>query len=389
MTSQTAPLDGVTVVAFEQAVAAPYCTRLLADLGARVIKVERPGVGDFTRTYDDEADGLATHFVWLNRNKESIALDVKDPASRPALESLLDAADVVVQNLAPGAATRLGLDAATLVAGRPRLVAIDMAGYGADGPNAERRAYDLLVQAETGSCAATGWPGSPAKPGAPIADCGSGVMAALSIVSALNARHVHGRGAVLSMSMFDVVSDMLGFALIHAKYTEQERPPNGMSSPVVAPYGAYPTRDGQTVVLGTTNDAEWRRLTEQLIDRPDLAADPRYARNQQRCERREEIDPHIGAWTIERDADKICALADRAGIGNAVYRTVLEAVHQPELVDRGRWQSVDSPVGRVASLLGPLTSPQWPTLLGAVPGLGEHTESILHELSQTIDEETS
>lgn len=380
----SAPLTGVTVLAFEQAVAAPYCTRLLADLGARVIKVERPGVGDFTRHYDNEADGLATHFVWLNRNKESIAIDVKDPEMRPALEGLLDLADVVVQNLAPGAAARLGLDAETLVAARPALVAIDMSGYGHDGPNADRRAYDLLIQAESGSCAATGWPGQPAKPGAPVADCGSGVMAAVSILAALNARHETGRGAALSMSMFDVVTDMLGFAMLHARYTQTDRPPNGMSSPVAAPYGAYPSKDGLTVVLGTTNDQEWSRLTRQLIDRPDLADDPRYATNYQRCALRDELDDQIAAWTVQHNAAEVCTLADGAGIGNAIYRTVLEAVDHPELVERGRWRTVGSSVGPVASLMPPFQSSAWTVPLNPVPALGEHTAAILAELEHDI-----
>jgi itaconate CoA-transferase len=380
MPSPRAPLTGVTVVSFEQAVAAPYCTRLLADLGARVIKVERPGTGDFTRYYDEEAHGLATHFVWLNRNKESVVLDLKDPAARPALEALLDLADVVVQNLAPGAAKGMGLDAGTLVAGRPELVAVDLSGYGADGPNAHRRAYDLLIQAETGSCAATGWPDHPAKPGVPVADCGTGVMAALSVLAALNDRHEHGRGAAIEVSMFDVVADMLGFALLHAHFTGVERPPNGMSSPVVSPYGAYPTRDGRTVVLGTTNDAEWDRLARRMLDRPDLAEDPAYATNHRRCVERDRLDDEIGRWTSERDAAEIVELADRAGIGNAVQRSVMEALTHPELTERNRWQDIGSPVGPVTSLLPPFRSTEWPVPLNPVPGLGEHTDAVLAEL---------
>lgn len=390
MEPSQAPLTGVTVVSFEQAVAAPYCTRMLADLGARVIKVERPGVGDFTRHFDDEADGMATYFIWLNRNKESFAVDVKDPASRPALEALLDKADVVVQNLAPGSAAKLGLDAASLVAARPHQIALDMSGYGPDGPNAHRRAYDLLVQSESGSCAATGWPGRPAKPGAPVADLGTGLMAATSILAALNARHQTGRGAALGVTLFDVAADLMGFALLHARYTGTERPPNGLSSPAVAPYAGYPSRDGRTVVLGTTNDSEWQRLTRRLLDRPDLADDPAYSTNDQRCERREEIDVEIARWAADRDAADICEAAEAAGIGNAVYRTVLEAVDHPELVERGRWGSVDSPVGPVASLLAPFSASTWPTPMEPIPALGQHTAAILAELGlpAPIDDST-
>jgi crotonobetainyl-CoA:carnitine CoA-transferase CaiB-like acyl-CoA transferase len=375
-----APLIGITVLAFEQAVSAPYATRVLADLGARVIKVERPGTGDFTRWFDEDAGGLATHFVWLNRNKESIALDIKDPAARPALEALLDRADVVVQNLAPGAAARLGLDAESLVAARPRLVAVDISGYGHDGPNAHRRAYDLLVQAESGSCASTGWPSRPARPAIPSADVGSGLMTAVSVLAALHARDEQGVGAALQINMFDVAADFLGFSLLHALYTGQERPPHGMSSPTVAPYGSYPTRDGRLVVLGTTNDSEWQRLTRELIAREDLAEDPDYATNSQRWHRTEAINAAIARWTEQHDAEEICERADRAGIGSAILRSIPEASRHPEILARERWTEIDSPVGPVSSLLPPVESPAWDMPLGAVPGLGEHTDAILAEL---------
>jgi crotonobetainyl-CoA:carnitine CoA-transferase CaiB-like acyl-CoA transferase len=378
--AQSAPLAGITVVSFEQAVAAPYCTRLLGDLGARVIKVERPGSGDFTRAYDDVADGLATHFVWLNRNKESLALDAKEPVARAALDRLLDRADVVVQNLAPGAARRLGLDAAGLVAARPRLVAVDMSGYGTGGPLDHRRAYDLLVQAEAGACATTGEPGHPAKPGPPVADVGSGLQAAVTVLAALVGRGTTGRGAAIEVSMFDTVTDFLGFALLHARYSGRERPPIGMSSPVVAPYGAYRTRDDRVAVLGTTNDAEWQRLAVQVVERPDLAADPALATNAQRCEQRIRIDAAIGDWARTVDLTDVLARADAAAIGNAVYNEVLDVVEHPQLTARGRWREVGSPVGPVASLLPPWTSDAWATPLEPVPGVGEHTRAILTEL---------
>jgi len=367
------------VVAFEQAVAAPYCTRLLADLGARVIKVEQPGTGDFTRQFDAAANGLATHFVWLNRNKESVALDCKHPAVRPLLDRLLGSADVVVQNLAPGAAQRLGVDAESLTRTYPAMVAVDMSGYGVGGPLDHRRAYDLLVQSEGGSCAATGTAGMPAKPGIPIADVGAGVQAATSILAALVGRSQSGRGTAIRVSMFDTVIDFLGFALLYTRYTGEVRPPNGMSSPVVAPYGAYPTKDGRTVVIGTTNDAEWRRLAGRLLGRPDLAADPSLATNVQRLGQRARLDAVIADWTGTLDLADICALADAAGLGSAAFNELDEVIDHPQLTARGRWQEVGSPAGPVASLLPAFSSPQWTTPLRPVPALGEHTASIVRE----------
>jgi itaconate CoA-transferase len=381
------PLAGVTVVGFEQAVAAPYCTRMLADLGARVIKVERPGTGDFARAYDDAANGLATHFAWLNRNKESFTLDVKAAEGQAVLGRLLDRADVVVQNLAPGAAARIGIDAKTLTAQRPTLVAVDISGYGTGGPLDHRRAYDLLVQAEAGACAVTGEEGRPAKPGPPVADVGSGLQAAVSILAALVARPVNGRGAAIEISMFDTVTDFIGFALLHALYTGQERPPIGMSSPVVAPYGAYPTKDGRLVVLGTTNDAEWQRLVRVLLGRPDLADDDSFATNAQRCEQRDRLDAAVAEWTMTLEMDEVLHRADAAGIGNGVYHEPLEVVEHPQLTQRNRWRQVDSPVGPLSSLLPPFTSADWPTPLRGVPALGEHTSQILAELGLSAAEQ--
>lgn len=378
--SQRAPLAGLLVVAFEQAVSVPYCTRLLADLGARVIKVEVPGSGDFTRDYDDAVNGLAAHFAWLNRNKESLALDMKSPAAPAVLARLLERADVVVQNLAPGAARRLGIDAASVVAANPRAVAVDLSGYGAGGPLAHRRAYDLLVQAEAGSCAITGEPGRPAKPGIPVADVGAGMHAAIAVLAALQGRAAGGAGAAIDVGMFDVVADLMGWAINYTAYTGVERPPNGMSSPMVAPYGAYPTRDGRTVVLGTTNDAEWRRLALEILERPDLAADPEYASNDQRCAGRARLDGIIAGWTAEHTLAEVLARADAARIGCATLNSVAEVVDHPQLRERGRWVEVGSPVGPVRGLAATATSPGWHLPLGPVPGVGEHTAAILEEL---------
>jgi crotonobetainyl-CoA:carnitine CoA-transferase CaiB-like acyl-CoA transferase len=383
------PLAGITVVSFEQAVAAPYCTRMLGDLGARVIKVERPGTGDPARHYDNAANGIATHFAWLNRNKESLALDFKTPAGRAVLDRLLDRADVVVQNLAPGAARRLGIDAKSLVSARPAIVAVDMSGYGTGGPLDHRRAYDLLVQAEAGACAITGEEGHPVKPGPLVADVGNGLQAAVSILAALVARRTTGEGAAIEVGMFDTVADFIGFALLHARYTGQERPPIRMGSPVVAPYGAYPTRDGHTVVLGATNNAEWARLAGTLLSRPDLLDDESLATNEQRCAQRARLDEAVAKWTCSLDLADVMTLADAAGIGSGAYHGVLDAVDHPQLTARQRWQQVDSPAGPLASLLPPFVSEGWPVPLRAVPALGQHTSAILTELGLSAAEQDS
>lgn len=379
------PLAGVQVVAFEQAVSAPLCTRHLADLGARVIKVEDPRGGDFARQYDDSVKGLGAHFVWLNRNKESCTLDLKHPAAGAILDGLLAAADVVVQNLAPGAAARLGIDAAALTARYPRLVAVDISGYGTGGAFDHKRAYDLLIQAEGGSCSITGLPGAPAKPGIPIADLGTGMYAFSSIVTALYARERTGRGACLSISMLDTIAEWMGFALNYTMHTGTERAPNGMGSPMVAPYGAYPTADGQTVVLGTTNDREWQRLATQLLGRTDLAADPRYATNSDRCERRAELDAVIADWAAQHDLEAIRAGADLAGIGNARLNSVGDVLTHPQLADRKRWQDVESPVGPVPALLPPFDSPGWEVRMDGVPALGQDTDSVLAGLGVSTE----
>jgi len=382
----TLPLSGVTVVSFEQAVAAPFCSRHLGDLGARVIKVEQRAGGDFTRHYDDAVRGMASHFVWLNRNKESLTLDAKHPGAQQVLERLLARADVVMQNLAPGAAHRMGIGASDIVARFPRAIAVDISGYGTGGPYDEKRAYDLLIQAEGGVCSITGLPGSPAKAGPPVVDIGSGLYSLSGILAALYARERTGQGAAIQISMFDVVGEFMGFALQFTRHTGEERQPNGMSTPMVAPYGAYPTSDGQTVVLGTTNDREWQRLATSMLDRPDLAADPRFATNMARCEERAVLDEVIGEWTGRHPLATIQAAADAAGIGNARYNTVKDVLAHPQLQARRRWHDVDSPVGSLPTLVVAAESEDWPPRLDPIPALGEHTDAILAELGYSSDE---
>ncbi|MGW1214990.1 CaiB/BaiF CoA transferase family protein [Streptomyces sp. NPDC002499] len=381
-TDHRGPLSGVTVVALEQAVSAPLCTRALADLGARVIKVENPAGGDFARHYDDVVKGLAAHFVWCNRGKESVTLDLKSEAGMAVLHRLLDRADVLVSNLTPGTTAKLGIAPDDLTTRHPTLIAVEIDGYGPGGPLSHKRAYDLLVQAESGACAITGRPGEPAKPGPPLADATTGLYAALSIVSLLYAR----RPGPVAVSLFDTMTDMMGYALTHTLHSGIDQQPRGMGSPAVAPYGAYRTADGHTVVLGTTNDREWQRLARDLMDRPDLAEDERLRTNPGRVEHRDLLDEEIGAWCARHDLADVQQRADDAGIGNSRYNTPSEVVAHPHLRARDRWREIDTPGGPVPALLPPPVISGYEPTMGAVPALGEHTEQVLAELGLSAQE---
>ncbi|TDV49846.1 CaiB/BaiF CoA transferase family protein [Actinophytocola oryzae] len=377
------PLAGVTVVGLEQAVSAPMCTRTLGDLGARVIKVEHPRGGDFARHYDDVVHGLGAHFVWVNRGKESVALDLKTDAGTAALHRLLDRADVLVSNLAPGATTALGIAPDDLAASHPDLIAVEIDGYGRGGPLSHKRAYDLLVQAESGACAVTGLPGAPAKPGPPIADVCAGLYAALSVVALLGARRGGGRVAV---SLFDTMTELMGYPLTFTRHTGVDQEPAGMGSPAVAPYGAYRTADGATVVLGTTNDREWQRLARDLLDRRDLAEDPRFRTNAGRVGHRAVLDAVLGEWCARHDLGAVQEKADAAGIGNSRLNGPGEVVAHPHLAARDRWRTVDTPGGPVQALLPPPVIAGYEPPMGPVPALGEHTGAVLAELGLDAEE---
>ncbi|MGY4712542.1 CaiB/BaiF CoA transferase family protein [Mycolicibacterium sp. CBM1] len=378
-----APLAGVTVVALEQAVSAPMCTRVLADFGARVLKVENPAGGDFARHYDDVVNGpggLAAHFVWANRNKESVALDLKSPDGIAVLHRLLDHADVLVSNLAPGSTARLGISPDQLRERHPDVIAVEIDGYGAGGPLSHKRAYDLLVQAESGSCSVTGFPGMPAKPGPPVADISSGLYSALSILALLYSRDRRPRrGGTVNVSLFDTMMDLMGYPLTYTQHSGVDQQPLGMSSPAVAPYGAYDTADGQTVVLGTTNDREWQRLARDIIERPDLADDVRFASNANRVAHREVLDEAIRTWCARSDLEQIQRTADAAGIGNARYNVPSDVLRHPQLGDRDRWRTVQTPSGPIAAILPPPIIDGYEQPMQAVPGLGEHTDAVLTE----------
>ena len=377
------PLTGLTVVALEQAVSAPICTRTLADFGARVIKVENPAGGDFARHYDDVVNGLAAHFVWANRGKESVALNLADPEGLRVLHLLLDRADVLVSNLTPGATAKLGIAPDDLAARHPELIAVEIDGYGPGGPLSHKRAYDLLVQAESGACSITGFAGAPAKAGPPIADICCGLYAALSIMALLCERGKSadsGGGRAVAVSLFDTMTDLMGYALTYTQHSGIDQQPVGMGSPAVAPYGAYGTADGQTVVLGTTNDREWQRFARELLGRGDLADDERFRTNPGRVEHRAQLDEQVAAWCSERDLASIQQSADASGIGNSRYNTPSEVVAHPHLVARDRWRPLETPGGSVQALLPPPVISGYEAPMGAVPALGQHTEAVLAEL---------
>ncbi|MGW7419198.1 CaiB/BaiF CoA transferase family protein [Streptomyces sp. NPDC054813] len=383
------PLEGITVVAVEQAVAAPFATRQLADLGARVVKVERIDGGDFARGYDTTARGLASHFVWCNRGKESIALDLKDPRGLDVVRRLVADADVFVQNLAQGAAARLGLDAATLCAAHPRLVAVDVSGYGASGPYAGKRAYDMLVQCEAGLVSVTGTPEQPVKAGIPAADIAAGMYAFSGVLAALVRRGTTGRGGPVEVSMLDALAEWMGHPLHHTLHggTPPER--TGLAHAVIAPYDAYPTGDGGRVLLSVQNDREWRRLAEQVIGRPELGSDPAFATNATRVANRTRTDELVATALGSVGTDEAVARLEAAGIACARLRDLHELAEHPQLAARERWREVGSPVGPLRALLPPITLPGGDEArMGDVPALGQHTEALLRAVGMT-DAETA
>lgn len=371
------PLDGLLVVSLEQAIAAPYCTRLLADQGARVIKVERPDGGDFARAYDTRARGLSSHFVWTNRSKQSLALDLKDPAAVEALRKILAGADVFVQNLAPGSAKRLGLDSTTLRAKNPRLITCSISGYGNGGPDEKRKAYDLLVQAEAGFLSVTGTRDEMAKSGISIADISAGVTAYHSILSALINRGRTGVGDNIEVSMLEAMAEWMGFPMYFAMDGAPPPPRNGAGHATIYPYGPYETVDGG-VMLGLQNDREWSAFATDVLHRPDLAVDQRFKGNSGRTGHRNVLEPIIQSTFAALTTEAAVSRLEKAGIGTARINDMAALWAHPQLAARNRWGEMGSPAGPLPALK-PVSGDGWEPRLDPVPALGEHTETILAE----------
>lgn len=377
------PLSGITVLSVEQAVAAPLATRHLADLGAEVVKLERVGEGDFARAYDGYVHGLASHFVWLNRGKESLEVDLKSPTGLALVRRLVQDADVFVQNLAPGAAERLGLGPDDLTAINPRLIWVGLTGYGNDGPMRSTKAYDMLVQAESGLISITGTPEQPTKTGVPTADIASGVYMAMSVTAALFRRERTGEGAVIDVSMFDATAEWLGHPMYVRMYGDRQIPRLGLSHAAIAPYDAYPTADGQ-ILIGVQNDRGWRALCGVLGDEA-LAADPRYVTNPLRVANRDALDEDVAQRTRAFTTVDLRTRLDAAGVPAAQVRDMQGLVEHPQLAARDRWRTVGTEAGPVEAILPPMTFRDVELRMGDVPALGQHTTDVLQRagLSQT------
>ena len=379
------PLDGVKVVTLEHAIAAPFCTRQLADLGARVIKIERPGAGDFARAYDARARGLSSHFVWTNRSKESLSLDLKHEEAGKILRALLSDADVLVQNLAPGAAQRLGLGYETLREALPRLIVCDISGYGEDGPYRDRKAYDLLIQSEAGFLSITGSPGQPAKAGCSIADISAGMYAYSNILAALYQRDRTGRGAHIDVSMLESMVEWMGYPMYYAMDGQSPPAMAGASHATIYPYGPFAAGDGKSVMLGLQNEREWKLFCEVVLQEPALTTDPAFESNAKRHASRDALRARIEAAFSTLSAAQVMERLDRAGIANARMNTLDDVWHHPQLEARERWREVETPAGAMPALLPPGLPEGVEARMDAVPALGQHTESILAELGYAPD----
>ncbi|MDB5839128.1 MAG: CoA transferase [Herminiimonas sp.] len=379
------PLDGITVVTLEHAIAAPFCTRQLADLGARVIKVERPGSGDFARAYDERVRGLASHFIWTNRSKESLTLDVKHAEAGGILARLLENADVLVQNLAPGAAARLGLSYDALREKFPRLIVCDISGYGADGPYRDKKAYDLLIQSEAGFLSITGSPDEPAKAGCSIADIAAGTYAYSNILAALIQRGKTGKGCNIDVSMLESMVEWMGYPLYYAIDGAAPPPRAGASHATIYPYGPFPAGDGKAVMLGLQNEREWELFCSKVLLQPELAADPRFSTNSSRSAARGELRAIIIDVFSRLTVEQVIGRLDAANIANAYLNDMHDVWQHAQLKARERWTEVDTPAGKVPALLPPGIPNTFAPRMDPVPALGAHTDAILMELGYDRD----
>ena len=375
------PLKGITVVTLEHAIAAPFATRQLADLGARVIKIERPGAGDFARAYDGRVRGLASHFVWTNRSKESLTLDVKQEAAHRILEQLvIGQADVLVQNLAPGAAARLGMSYEALAPRKPGLIVCDISGYGADGPYRDKKAYDLLIQSEAGLVSVTGTPEVPSKTGPSMADIAAGMYAYTNILAALMHRQQTGQGQRIDISMLEALTEWMGFPLYYAFDGADPPARSGASHATIYPYGPFRAGDGQMVMLGLQNEREWKIFCDKVLLQPELAGDARFATNALRSAQRELLSGLIVQAFEGLTAAQVAQRLEEAGIANGQVNTMAQVWGHPQLAARERWRSVGTSAGPIPALLPPGSWERAAPRMDEVPALGQHTDAILQEL---------
>ena len=379
------PLEGIMVVSLEQAVAAPFATRQLADMGARVIKVERPGTGDFARSYDTLVQGLSSHFVWINRSKESISLDLKQENAHHILNRLVERADVFVQNLAPGATERLGFGTDELRKRHPKLIVCDVSGYGASGPYRDKKAYDLLVQCEAALVSVTGTPETPSKSGIAVADIAAGMYAFSSILAALFRRERTGEGASIEVSLFEALAEWMGFPAYYAMYGDKEPPRSGASHASIAPYGPFACAGGEVIFLGIQNEREWEKFCEVVLERAELTEDARFSTNSERLANREALDREIEKTFGRLSAEELIEKLEEAGIANARLRSVREFLDHPQLRARDRWREVGSPAGTLHALLPPGLPADAEPVMNPIPEVGQHTDSILAELGYDRD----
>ena len=380
------PLDGITVVALEHVIAAPFCTRQLADLGARIIKIERPGGGDFARGYDTQVEGLSSHFVWVNRSKESLTLDLKKDSAMAILKSLLKTADVFIQNLAPGAASRMGLSPEVLQKENPGLITCAISGYGNDGPYRDKKAYDLLIQSEAGFLSITGTPETPSKAGNSIADIAAGMYAYTNILAALLQRGKTGKGSVIDISMLEALSEWMSFPMYYAYKGAEPPPRNGASHATIYPYGPFKAGDGKTVMLGLQNEREWVQFCEIVLENPALAQDERFDRNFKRNEKRAELLEIIDICFSKLSSEQLIARLEKAQIANAHLNDMAGLWKHEQLKARKRWTEVDTPNGSISALLPPGLNDSYDYRMDPIPSVGQHTDAILKELGMSESE---
>jgi crotonobetainyl-CoA:carnitine CoA-transferase CaiB-like acyl-CoA transferase len=380
------PLDGITIVALEHVIAAPFATRQLADLGARVIKIERPGAGDFARHYDERVKGMSSHFTWVNRSKESLTLDLKQDAALSILQKLLQTADVFVQNLAPGAAARMGLSPEALQVINPQLIYCNLSGYGEDGPYRDKKAYDLLIQSEAGLLSITGTPDEPSKAGISIADIAAGMYTYTNIMAALLLRQKTSKGSVIDVSMLEALGEWMGYAMYYSADRASPPPRTGATHATIYPYGPFKAGDGKTIMLGLQNEREWELFCEKVLDQPTLANDPRFEKNFKRNENRIELQQIILDRFASLTSEQVIAKLDAAQIANASLNDMHQFWDHEQLKARQRWVSVDSPKGQMPALLPPGVNNAYQYRMDKIPSVGEHTVAILTELGYSDTE---